>query len=276
MSHVTRLRTKITDRALLRATLEELGYTVWEAGNVAFYEGGRKRREFCDLMVSAVPPPAMSSRHSRRQAANTPTPVGELICFQKKGAQYEVFADWVDVGISQTQFMNAVMQRYALRLARQKIESQGYKVKLQVEQQDQSVSVLLTRDHTTPSDTKPREQQIECEIKDGQVSIITRGFQGKACFEATRELESALGNDILQQDWTPEGFFGQGILEPAKEREYALVAATQARKPNVRPRQEYVHGEPIPDGKAEAKPRQEYNYGEPKEETPRPEGFTPR
>ena len=221
MSHVTRLHTKITDRVQLKATLEEFGYTVWEAQDVSFVENGVTRKEFCDLIISAVPPPGMSSRHSGfgRRIARTRTPVGELICFQKHGAHFEVVADWFDVGISQTQFMNVLMQRYALRMTRQKIESQGFKVKVQIEQPDQSVKLLLTRDQPTPDQTRPGEQQVECSIKGGEVSIITRGFEAEACFQATRELEKALGDDILQRDWTLEGFFGADVSVLLKEQE---------------------------------------------------------
>jgi hypothetical protein len=257
----------MTDAAQLKAVLEELGYTVWESQEVNFVEDAVTRREFCHLVISAVPPPTMPGMHSpaRRRVARTPTPVGELICFQKRGAHFEVIADWFDVGISQTQFMNVVMQRYALRMARQKIEAQGYKVKLQVERSDRSVTVLLTRDRTTPGDAAREEQQIECQVKDGEVSITARGFQGEACFHATRQLEQALGNDIVQQDWTPEGFFGPELLVPASERDHALVEQKQAGKPDARPRQEYIYGEPIQDGERAARPRQEYRFGEPRE-----------
>jgi hypothetical protein len=48
-------------------------------------------------------------------------------------------------------------------------------------------------------------EEIEVIIgKDGQVQIKVRGVQGTKCLELTRELEEALGGDILSRIMTPE------------------------------------------------------------------------
>jgi hypothetical protein len=48
-------------------------------------------------------------------------------------------------------------------------------------------------------------EEIEVIIgKDGQVQIMVRGVQGTKCLELTRELEEALGGDILSRVMTPE------------------------------------------------------------------------
>jgi DNA-binding protein YbaB len=48
-------------------------------------------------------------------------------------------------------------------------------------------------------------QEIEVTIgKDGQVQIQVRGVQGMKCLEITKELEDALGGEILTRIMTPE------------------------------------------------------------------------
>jgi hypothetical protein len=48
-------------------------------------------------------------------------------------------------------------------------------------------------------------QEIEVVIgKDGQVQIQVRGVQGLKCLEITKELEDALGGEILARVMTPE------------------------------------------------------------------------
>jgi DNA-binding protein YbaB len=48
-------------------------------------------------------------------------------------------------------------------------------------------------------------QEIEVVIgKDGQVQIQVRGVQGLKCLEITKELEDALGGEILARIMTPE------------------------------------------------------------------------
>ena len=48
-------------------------------------------------------------------------------------------------------------------------------------------------------------QEIEVVIgKDGQVQIQVRGVQGLKCLELTKELEAALGGDIIARIMSPE------------------------------------------------------------------------
>jgi hypothetical protein len=48
-------------------------------------------------------------------------------------------------------------------------------------------------------------QEIDVTIgKDGQVQIQVRGVQGLKCLEITKELEEALGGEILARIMTPE------------------------------------------------------------------------
>lgn len=48
-------------------------------------------------------------------------------------------------------------------------------------------------------------QEIEVTIgKDGQVQVQVRGVKGTKCLTLTKELEEALGGDILERIMTPE------------------------------------------------------------------------
>ena len=48
-------------------------------------------------------------------------------------------------------------------------------------------------------------EEIEITIgKNGQVKLHVRGMKGKKCLVLTEELEKALGNEILDRQFTPE------------------------------------------------------------------------
>jgi hypothetical protein len=52
-------------------------------------------------------------------------------------------------------------------------------------------------------------QEIEITIgPDGQVQLQVRGVQGEKCLEITKELEEALGGEILARIMTPESLEG--------------------------------------------------------------------
>ncbi len=50
-------------------------------------------------------------------------------------------------------------------------------------------------------------EQIEVTIgPDGKVLVQTSGFSGETCFEATKEIEALLGNQIIRQEKTAEAY----------------------------------------------------------------------
>ena len=54
-------------------------------------------------------------------------------------------------------------------------------------------------------DTEMELQEIDVFIdEDGKVLIEVRGVKGKVCLELTRDLEEALGGQILKRKMTPE------------------------------------------------------------------------
>lgn len=54
-------------------------------------------------------------------------------------------------------------------------------------------------------------QEIEVTIgRDGQVQVQVRGVKGRGCLELTRELEAALGGEVIDRRMTPEADDEQG------------------------------------------------------------------
>src|SRR5262245_30764236 len=108
MSHVTRIKTNFTDRAELKAALEDLGYGVGEDVSVRAFERGRPTSQHYDLVIPALPPAPHLVNPSPDEAVGEPAPKGELplpprielIGFQKVGATFQVLADWDELGMT--------------------------------------------------------------------------------------------------------------------------------------------------------------------------------
>jgi hypothetical protein len=62
-------------------------------------------------------------------------------------------------------------------------------------------------------------QEIDVYIApDGQVRLEVRGVRGPACLAATRDLERALGGQVLSREMTPEA--NQAAHDQAQERQW--------------------------------------------------------
>ncbi len=106
MSHFTRLKIRLKDKAALIAALEQMGYTVSDSPGAIRGFGGAKHR------VDFKFRPSRSSYEIGFQA----TPDG-----------YEIVADWWGVrGLKANEFTRQLTQRYATILARQRLEAQGF------------------------------------------------------------------------------------------------------------------------------------------------------
>ncbi|HEX2980617.1 MAG TPA: DUF2997 domain-containing protein [Anaerolineaceae bacterium] len=57
-------------------------------------------------------------------------------------------------------------------------------------------------------------QEIDVTIaKDGQVRVHVRGVKGDACLDLTREMEAALGGQVVEREMTPEALEGGQNLD---------------------------------------------------------------
>ena len=68
-------------------------------------------------------------------------------------------------------------------------------------------------------------QEIEVVIgKDGQVQIQVRGVSGMKCLDLTRELEEALGGEILSRIMTPEAMEEEQNVDQDVDKDSQLRA----------------------------------------------------
>lgn len=123
MSHFTRIRTKFVLRDYLVTALEDLGYEP-EVGDVEV-RGWQGKRSSAEVLL----------RVNKKGKYD--------IGFRKNGGTYECVADWYGIrGIKRGPFLEQLGQRYAYRVARDKLEAQGYT--LENEETDDKGRLRLT------------------------------------------------------------------------------------------------------------------------------------
>jgi hypothetical protein len=129
MSHFSRIKTALRDRALLTASLEELGYEVTEGGAVK----GRQGLRDVDLSIR--------------------TKDGNGIGFiMDQDGSYTLIADWYGIGRKDQKILSRlnntlakVQRNYAERLALQKAEQQGFSVVERTEEPDGTIRIVVRR-----------------------------------------------------------------------------------------------------------------------------------
>jgi hypothetical protein len=129
MSHFSRIKTVLRDRALLTMSLEELGYEVIEGGTVKGRQGLRE----VDLSIR--------------------TKDGNGIGFtMDHDGSYTLIADWYGIGRRDQKILSRlndtlakVQRNYAERIALQKAEQQGFSVVERTEEPDGSIRIVVRR-----------------------------------------------------------------------------------------------------------------------------------
>ncbi len=107
MSHFTTIRTRMVEKEAIVAALRDLGSAPREGrGTIADYGGARTEVE----IRVAGPNPAF-------EIGLRPGPDG-----------WEAVADWWGVEVDRDDFIRRLRQRYAYRVARAKLEEQGFAV----------------------------------------------------------------------------------------------------------------------------------------------------
>ena len=121
MSHISRIRTQITDLELLLQALKDLGYQP---------ETGEKLTVAGTAEVDVKVPMRMSFD----------------IGFKKTWNYYSIIADWWGVrGITQKEFTEKVSQRYAYCAAMQKLQEQGFDLVSQETGEKGEIRLVLRR-----------------------------------------------------------------------------------------------------------------------------------
>ena len=124
MSHFTRLKTKITEKAYLLEALRDLEYSP-EEGNVRI-------RGYAGNEVNAE--------------VRVPATQGYDIGFVRQGDFYECVADWYGIRMNRQQFVQRLTQRYAYHAAREKLQAQGFGL-VEEEEEDGQIRLTMRRAH---------------------------------------------------------------------------------------------------------------------------------
>ena len=122
MSHFTSIKIQIKNGDILAATLKELGYQVEQNTSVRGYQGNKTQAEYVI-----------------RQAN------GYDLGFRRTGEEYELVADFWGAKINQTEFVNAISQKYAHKTLLQSVADQGFNVEAEETLEDGTVRVLVGR-----------------------------------------------------------------------------------------------------------------------------------
>ncbi len=124
MSHFSRIKTQIVEKAFLLKALEDLGFEV-EEGELEVKGFGKQK-----MAVEII----ASQRFSY--------PIG----FRKNKDSYEIIADWYGVrGAKRQEFRNQLMQRYAYHAARSKLEARGFTLVSEAVEEKGQIRLVLRR-----------------------------------------------------------------------------------------------------------------------------------
>jgi hypothetical protein len=124
MSHISRIRTKLTEKEYLLQALSDLGYP-YEEG-IFSLSGFSTENFIVDIKIKL----RLSSD----------------IGFRKLGDYYDLVADWWGVrNVTKQKFLAEVTQRYAYHAARAKLEAQGFNLVDEEIDQKGGIRLILRR-----------------------------------------------------------------------------------------------------------------------------------
>ncbi len=124
MSHISRIKTKMVDKAFLLSALFDLGYT--------FEEGDYKIKAFGGDEVKVE--------------IKVKLKMSNDIGLRKAGDHYEVVADWWGVrSIKKDVFVNQLLQRYAYHATKARLEEQGFTMVEEETQEKGQIRMVLRR-----------------------------------------------------------------------------------------------------------------------------------
>ncbi len=125
MSHFTRVRTRLKEKAYIIAALQQMGYQVHDQrGSVRGFGNKQVEVEF----------------------SVRPRPMSYAIGFRKTGEGYDIIADWWGVrGVRQAEFTRKLTQLYAYQAAKQNLEAQGFTLAEEQVDAEGRIHLLLRR-----------------------------------------------------------------------------------------------------------------------------------
>ena len=122
MSHFTSIKIQIKNGDILSETLQELGYQVEQNTSVRGYQGNQTQAEYVIRQTN-----------------------GYDLGFRRNGEAYELVADFWGAKINETEFVNALSQKYAHKTLMQSVADQGFNVEAEETLEDGTVRVLVGR-----------------------------------------------------------------------------------------------------------------------------------
>jgi len=123
MSHLTTITTKMTDPEFAIDAMQNLGHALQsDRSSIRGFAGRTTEVDYCF-------------------AGNGRYDIG----LRKRGATYELVADWMLLGIDQTAFCKRLTQRYAYCATRHQLAEQGFEVAHEEVQSDGRIHLVLRR-----------------------------------------------------------------------------------------------------------------------------------
>ncbi len=124
MSHFSRIQTQMADKDIVLNALKDMGFTYQEGDQQVIGFGGQKTP--VEIRI--------------------PLKLSYDIGLRKKGNSYEIVADWFGVrGVTQKEFTNKLMQRYAYHATRTKLEEQGFSMVEEKVEETGQIRIVLRR-----------------------------------------------------------------------------------------------------------------------------------
>lgn len=130
MSHFTKVRTRLTDRAVLEGALQRMGYAVEPPGRGI--KGWMGQRTDAAFKIK-------------------PTPKSYEIGFIPSSSGFTIVADWYGVeGVSEAALLVQLTQQYAVEATMRTLEARGFELDTQVNDDDGMVRLKLRRSIGSP------------------------------------------------------------------------------------------------------------------------------
>ncbi len=124
MSHFSRIQTQMADKDIVLKALKDMGFTYQEGDQQVIGFGGQKTP--VEIRI--------------------PLKLSYDIGLRKKGNSYEIVADWFGVrGVTQKEFTNKLLQRYAYHATRTKLEEQGFSMVEEKVEETGQIRIVLRR-----------------------------------------------------------------------------------------------------------------------------------
>ncbi len=123
MSHISILKTRLTDKTILIEALEALGYEVTEGENLII--SGANRKTKVDFQIAV--------------------PWSDPIGFRSGKNGYQIVADWFKIQLDRKQFQDRLLQQYAYVAVKKSVSAQGFSVVQEETSQDNRIHLVFRR-----------------------------------------------------------------------------------------------------------------------------------